>query len=146
MTSAEHTTLWLQGIALFLTFCGMCGTAGWIGAKLAMKAFYTELKGIHVQLGDIIDNQKQLRRVTLVEFQKELEDRVSKERCDEDRGGCFQIRTQSFCEMSKQVAKLTSSIEILNDKREQAKDELHNMFVELLKKMTEIEKSAIIKG
>ena len=138
-----HIQLGLQLLGFFLSLIIACITAAWAGAKLAMRSFNVEIKGINSQLSEVVDNQKQLRRVTLVELQREVHGMVPKDRCDEDRGACGLVRTQSFCEMTKQVGKLTESIELLNDKREQAKDAINAMFNTIMEKINAIEKRAV---
>lgn len=135
----EHAQLWLQGLGLFVAFVGACGGAAWSGAKLAMKAFDVRIESFDKQIDQVLESQRE-RRQTIAELQREVQLRVPEGRCSEAQDRCSQLRGQSFCEMAKQVAALNATIQILNEKREQAKDEVHEMFTEIMEKMNGIER------
>jgi cell division protein FtsB len=137
-----HAQLWLQGLGLFMAFVGSCAGAAWAGAKLAMRAFDVRMESFDKQIDQVLDSQKE-RRQTMAKLQEEITARVPEDRCIEAQARCSQLRGQSFCEMAKQVAALNSTIQTLNDKREKAKDEVHDMFTEIVAKISDLERRSL---
>jgi hypothetical protein len=132
-----HINMWLQGLGIFLTFCGMASAAAWGGAKLALKTYDIKIDAINSSLALILEAQRE-RRVTVSKIQEELQDKVPLESCAEDRGACNRIRSTSICEMGKQIANLTQAIELQNEKREKTKDEMHTVLMSILDKIANL--------
>jgi hypothetical protein len=130
-----HIQLWLQVLTIFVSAISLGAGAAWGGAKLAMRTYDAKIDAIEDSLELILEAQKE-RRVIVAEIQRDLQEKVPLERCTEDRMNCGQLRTASLCEMGKQVARLTDSIDTMNDKREKTKDEVNAMFMKIMEEIS----------
>lgn len=130
----EHIQLWLTIIAMVITVLAMCASAAWWGAKLAMKSY-------DVQLRAVVEGQTE-RKAAMIEMNKRIDEKVPITRCSEDRIFCGQNRTANFEDIGDQICNLTKAIDKQNEKREQSKDETHNMFMAIMDKISKLESKA----
>ena len=118
-----HLQFWLSVLALAITTLSMAAGAAWWGAKLAMKSY-------DKQIDAILESQKE-RKAAIEKLQEADAMRVLIADCNYDRTECSNSRIQLICGMSKQVEDIKKSLEIQDEKRQQAVKENAEMFSDI---------------